>query len=153
MAGARRLLGDPEWGHLEVFETTAERIEQYDVVEALVAEAVAGFTVDEFLAAAHEPGVPACHGPRARPRCWRGSSSCRGGTSRHGWSTAQVPAPTTPASPIRIRGVEAPAACSRRLGEHTAEVLAAWDPRPRPSDGGPRRRRHGAARRRCGSST
>ena len=60
-----KMLGDPDWGHLEVFATTAQRVEQYDVVEALVAEAVADFTVAEFLATAHEVGVPACrvHSP------------------------------------------------------------------------------------------
>ena len=60
------MVGDPEWGHLEIFETTAGRIEQADVVEALVAEAVAGFTVEEFLDRGPRrrgPGVA-----RAQPR-------------------------------------------------------------------------------------
>ena len=35
------MLGDPDWGHLDVFATTAQRSEQYDVVEALVADAAA----------------------------------------------------------------------------------------------------------------
>ena len=54
------MLGDPDWGRLEVFATTAQRSEQYDVVEALVADAASTFTVDDFLTRAHTAGVPAC---------------------------------------------------------------------------------------------
>ncbi len=54
------MLGDPDWGHLDVFATTAQRSEQYDAVEALVAAAVADFAVEEFLTTAHAVGVPAC---------------------------------------------------------------------------------------------
>lgn len=55
-----KLMGDPEWGHLEMFATTADRIEQMESVEALVASALAEFEVDDFLQRAHEAGVPAC---------------------------------------------------------------------------------------------
>ena len=60
------MLGDPEWGHLDLFATTAQRSEQYDAVEALVAATVADFDVEEFLTTAHAVGVPACrvHTPR-----------------------------------------------------------------------------------------
>ena len=54
------MLGDPEWGHLDLFATTAQRSEQYDAVEALVAATVADFDVEEFLTTAHAVGVPAC---------------------------------------------------------------------------------------------
>ena len=66
-----KMLGDPDWGHLEVFATTAQRVEQYDVIEDLVREAVADMTVAEFLATAHEEGVPACrvHSP-AEAMAW-----------------------------------------------------------------------------------
>ena len=43
------MFGDPDWGHLEIFDTTAQRVEAFDVLNPLVAEAVARFTVDELL--------------------------------------------------------------------------------------------------------
>ena len=52
------MLGDPDWGHLEVFDTTAQRIEVADVLDPLVAEALVEFTADEFLAAATPTGWP-----------------------------------------------------------------------------------------------
>ena len=53
------LFGDPEWGHMEVFDTTAQRIEATDVLNPFVTEAMAAFTKAEFLAACREFGVAA----------------------------------------------------------------------------------------------
>jgi crotonobetainyl-CoA:carnitine CoA-transferase CaiB-like acyl-CoA transferase len=54
-----KMFGDPDWGQLEVFATTAQRSEVMDVLNPLVAEAVSRFTMAEFLAACHEHGVAA----------------------------------------------------------------------------------------------
>jgi crotonobetainyl-CoA:carnitine CoA-transferase CaiB-like acyl-CoA transferase len=53
------MLGDPDWGHLEVFDTTATRVDAADVLNPLIAEALASYTTAEFLAACHENGVAA----------------------------------------------------------------------------------------------
>jgi len=102
-----RMLGDPDWGHLEIFATTAQRSEQYDAVEALVAEAVKDFTVADFLATAHEVGVPACrvHTP-AEVLAWDHLRE------RRSFRRLELPDGSTveaPATPIRIRGLEPPA--------------------------------------------
>lgn len=54
-----KMLGDPEWGHLEIFATTAQRTEVMDVLDPFVAEAIAAFTAEEFLASCHANGVAA----------------------------------------------------------------------------------------------
>lgn len=102
-----RMLGDPDWGHLEIFETTAQRSEQYDVVESLVAEAVRDFTVGDFLTQAHELGVPACrvHTP-AEVLAWDHLRE------RQSFRRLELPGGASveaPASPIRIRGLDQPA--------------------------------------------
>ncbi len=53
------MFGEPDWGHLEVFATTAQRIEVADVLNPLVAAAMADYTTTEFLAACHQHGVAA----------------------------------------------------------------------------------------------
>ncbi|MET0460377.1 MAG: CoA transferase [Ilumatobacteraceae bacterium] len=129
------MIGDPEWGHLEIFQTTAGRIEQADVVEALVAEAVAGFTVEEFLARAHAAGVPASrvHSPE-QVLAWEQLTTRRFFESIR-LDDGEVLAPTTP---VRLHGRDVgPARSSPRLGEHTADVLAGWEPRPRPTSPAP----------------
>jgi crotonobetainyl-CoA:carnitine CoA-transferase CaiB-like acyl-CoA transferase len=62
----RKMLGDPDWSALEIFDTIAQRVEAFDVLNPLVAEAVAPFTVDELLAAAHEHGLAAARINTAR---------------------------------------------------------------------------------------
>jgi len=120
------MLGDPEWGHFEIFETTAQRSDQYDVVEALVADAVTGFTVEEFLTGAHEAGVPACrvHTP-AEVLAWEQLRA------RSSFRRLDLPSGTSveaPASPIRIRGLT-PEPCQRvpRIGADTTSID--WAPR------------------------
>jgi crotonobetainyl-CoA:carnitine CoA-transferase CaiB-like acyl-CoA transferase len=54
-----QLLGDPEWGSMEIFETTAQRDAVADVLDIFLGEALAGYTVADFLAAALEHRVPA----------------------------------------------------------------------------------------------
>ncbi|MFV0260249.1 MAG: CoA transferase [Acidimicrobiales bacterium] len=53
------LLGDPEWGHLDLFATTAGRIEQADAVASLVTPAMAEVDSTWFLDAARRIGVAA----------------------------------------------------------------------------------------------
>jgi benzylsuccinate CoA-transferase BbsF subunit len=62
----RKMLGDPDWGALEIFDTIAQRVEAFDVLNPLVAEAVAGYTVAELLDAAHEHGLAAARINTAR---------------------------------------------------------------------------------------
>ena len=62
----RKMLGDPDWGALEIFDTIAQRVEAFDVLNPLVAEAVAGFTIAELLDAAHEHGLAAARINTAR---------------------------------------------------------------------------------------
>jgi crotonobetainyl-CoA:carnitine CoA-transferase CaiB-like acyl-CoA transferase len=61
------VLGDPEWGHLDLFAKTSGRIEHAEAVEALVAAALAEVELEPFLARAVEAGVPTCrlHTPTA----------------------------------------------------------------------------------------
>jgi crotonobetainyl-CoA:carnitine CoA-transferase CaiB-like acyl-CoA transferase len=122
-----KLLGDPEWGHLEVFKTTAQRVEQYDLVESLVRDAVKDFTLEDFLTKAHEVGVPACrlHGP-ADVLAWE---QMRVRRSFRDLALAGGPTLTAPASPIRIRGVEPPPRLDvPAVGSDTDAVD--WAPRP-----------------------
>ncbi|MFV0524637.1 MAG: CoA transferase [Acidimicrobiales bacterium] len=53
------LLGDPEWGHLDLFATTAGRIEQAEAVASLVTPAMAELDSGWFLDAARRTGVAA----------------------------------------------------------------------------------------------
>jgi crotonobetainyl-CoA:carnitine CoA-transferase CaiB-like acyl-CoA transferase len=113
-----KMLGDPEWGHLDVFATTAQRAEQYDVVETLVREAVADMSVAEFLATAHEEGVPACrvHSP-ADVMAWE---QLRVRHSFRHLDIGEGREVVAPASPIRIAGVEPPARLAvPTIGQHT----------------------------------
>jgi crotonobetainyl-CoA:carnitine CoA-transferase CaiB-like acyl-CoA transferase len=54
------LLGDPEWGSIELFETTAGRDENHDVLDMFLREPLAEFTVERFLELAHEHKIAAC---------------------------------------------------------------------------------------------
>lgn len=53
------VFGNPEWGDMEIFATTAQREQVADVLDGLVSEALAQFTVEEFVAAAYKHRVPA----------------------------------------------------------------------------------------------
>jgi crotonobetainyl-CoA:carnitine CoA-transferase CaiB-like acyl-CoA transferase len=56
--GLISVLGDPEWGALEAYETTEKRVQAGDTVDALVREAIGSFTTSAFLKAASEFDVP-----------------------------------------------------------------------------------------------
>ncbi|WP_181782735.1 CaiB/BaiF CoA-transferase family protein, partial [Pseudonocardia pini] len=60
------LLGDPDWGAIELFETTAGRDENHDVLDVFVRESLADFTLREFLDLAYTHRIAACpiHGAR-----------------------------------------------------------------------------------------
>jgi crotonobetainyl-CoA:carnitine CoA-transferase CaiB-like acyl-CoA transferase len=128
------MLGDPEWGHFEIFETTAQRSEQYDVVEALVADAASGFTVDDFLATAHEVGVPACRVHSAADvLAWEQLRVRRSFRDLEVSPDAEVQAP---ASPIRCRGLSP----ARRLTVPAPggdDGAVDWAPRPAATGGAP----------------
>lgn len=53
------MVGSPEWGEMEIFATTAQRIETMDVLDVYVAEAIAEYTADDFLAECHRNGIAA----------------------------------------------------------------------------------------------
>jgi crotonobetainyl-CoA:carnitine CoA-transferase CaiB-like acyl-CoA transferase len=126
------VLGNPEWGDLEMFETTAGRVEQAEAVEPLVASSIAGWEMDAFLAAAHAAGVPA-----ARVHTPQDVLAWEQLTSRSFFTELEVGqggAPRSlraPSSPVRLDGVHRPTTVrAPGLGEHTDEVAAAWNPRP-----------------------
>ncbi len=53
------LFGNPEWGQLEIFETTAERAAVTDLLDQLVAEELRDISQQSFLDLAFEHRVPA----------------------------------------------------------------------------------------------
>src|SRR4051812_15647463 len=61
-----RLLGDPDWGSIELFGTTAGRDENHDVLDVFVRESLADFTLQGFLDLAYQHRIAACpiHGAR-----------------------------------------------------------------------------------------
>lgn len=127
-----KLLGDPEWGHLEVFATTAQRIEVMDVLDPFIAEALADFTADDFLRRCHEHGVAAARIHTAADLlAWdhlRERRSFRPVRVADDHHRADVEVPATPWRYHRT----APLATMRspRLGEHTASAFEAWGERP-----------------------
>ncbi|MCU1483166.1 MAG: CoA transferase, partial [Subtercola sp.] len=53
------LLGDPEWGDMEIFATTADRDANSDVLDVFLGEALSGYPLAEFLRLAVEHRIPA----------------------------------------------------------------------------------------------
>jgi crotonobetainyl-CoA:carnitine CoA-transferase CaiB-like acyl-CoA transferase len=53
------LLGDPDWGQLEIFRTTAQREQVTDVLDMYVGQALSSMKVADFVAAAYRSRVPA----------------------------------------------------------------------------------------------
>lgn len=137
------LLGDPDWGHLEMFETTAGRLEQSEAVESLVAAALAEVELEDFLQRAHEARVPAC---RLHTPC--DVVSWRQPRARQFFRELQVLGHghiDAPGSPIRISGaplgadptVVPPeiAPSIRELTWHVADVPTGAGPAPaRPTE-------------------
>ncbi|MPY94064.1 MAG: hypothetical protein GEV08_13675, partial [Acidimicrobiia bacterium] len=137
------VLGRPDWALAEIFGTNAGRVEAGEGLESLVAEAIAGFTVDGFLAEAVPRGVPCARINSAedllgdehlRERGFFESVTATVGT----WAERFA----APGLPFRLH--RTPLAAEGRapaLGEHTDEVLAEWAPRsappapPAPADG------------------
>lgn len=119
------LLGDPEWGQLEMFSTIAQRVELNEAVEPLVAAAMAEQRVDEFIPAAHAAGVPASLVHSARDVVeWEhlGQRGFLQPIEQDGGGTVLAPTP-----PYRLH--DQPPTGPRRapaLGEHTEAVLASW---------------------------
>ena len=64
--GLLKVLGNPDWGGLEIFATNALRIEVMDVLGPLVAEAIAPFSTDDFLDTCRAGGVAAARIHTAR---------------------------------------------------------------------------------------
>lgn len=123
------ILGNPEWGGWDVFTTTAQRTENSDVLGPMVADAIAAFTSEAFLAACHEHGVAASRintaadllaWPHLRARGFFEPLDVDGvGVDVPGrpWRFHVAPAPT--------RRPRAP-----RLGEHDHEVPRQWSTSP-----------------------
>lgn len=131
------LLGDPDWGHLEIFETTAGRIENADVVEAFVAEAMRDIDADAFLRDARQRSLPACllHEP-ADVVAWdhlaeRGSLRLVG-TPAGGFRS--------PGPPSRFDGHTPGPLRAPGIGEDQ-DVLASWEARDAPDVAAPDERR------------
>lgn len=129
-----KLLGDPDWGHLEVFATTAQRTEVMDALDPLVAEALAAFTADDFLRRCHEHGVAAARIHTAADLlAWdhlRERGSFRPVRLADGHHAADVAVPSPPWRFHRTAPL-APMA-SPRLGAHGATALGDWPERPVP---------------------
>ena len=117
-----QMLGDPEWGSWEIFATNDGRTEAMDVLDPLVADALAGHDADDFLAACHQHGVAAARINTAADLLgWahlraRGSFRTIGIDDDHHRSAIETPAP-----PWRYHGTE-PLALLRspRLGSTDA---------------------------------
>ncbi|MFV0308165.1 MAG: CoA transferase [Desertimonas sp.] len=134
------LLGSPEWGTLEIFETTAGRIANADVVESFVAAAMAEVDAEGFLAAARQASLPACrlHQPvdvLAWDHLAARGSLCDVDT---GAATLRTPGPPSRFDGAGLTvgaGVDGPPTARRvlsRPGADTAEVLASWTARTQP---------------------
>jgi crotonobetainyl-CoA:carnitine CoA-transferase CaiB-like acyl-CoA transferase len=141
------LLGDPEWGGMEIFETTAQREMVTDVLDMYVNEALASFTLAEFEAAASAHRVPAApiHSATdvlawdhlAARRFWRplrmsdGTRQAEVAVPGVAWryrSARQTPDPSSGGTAAFEAGG---ADVSPPLGEGTAEAPALWPDRPR----------------------
>jgi crotonobetainyl-CoA:carnitine CoA-transferase CaiB-like acyl-CoA transferase len=125
-----KILGHPEWAAIEVFETTAQRIEVADAIEPLIAEAIADRGVAEFLAAAHTEGVAAARIQDATDLlAWdhlRARRFFQPITVANGEQRFDVPAPVAPWRLHRTR--PSPARRAPLLGEAGDDV--GWDARP-----------------------
>ncbi len=133
----RRLLdifGNPEWGEMEIFRTTAERSAVVDVLDMLVGEALAGMSQKEFLDRAFEHRVPAAPINFARDILeWDHLAFRRfldPVTLTDGGRRADIP---LPGRPWRYRSEELPGrGPSPRLGDAGRDAPAIWPERDAP---------------------
>jgi crotonobetainyl-CoA:carnitine CoA-transferase CaiB-like acyl-CoA transferase len=123
-----KILGHPEWAAMEVFETTAQRIQVADVIEPLIAEAIIELSLEEFLRAAHAEGVAAARIQDARDLLTWDHLEARRFFQPiavgNGRQQFDVPAPIAPWRFHRTR--PAPPRCAPRLGEDGDDIAAAW---------------------------
>lgn len=139
----RRLLdifGNPEWGEMEIFATTAQRESVIDVLDTFVGEALAGMSQREFLDLAFEHRVPAAPIHFARDILdWDHLAHRRfldPVAVTDGHRRADIP---VPGRPWRYRGEDLPGrGPSPRLGEAGRDVEAIWPELETGSDRGSR---------------
>jgi crotonobetainyl-CoA:carnitine CoA-transferase CaiB-like acyl-CoA transferase len=127
------LLGDPDWGQMEVFETTAQRELVTDVLDPLVNEGLASFTVDELVAAAYVHRVPVAAIHSATDILGWAHLAARGFWRQVGLSDGYRQAEVTvPGVGWRYRssGEPEPSVSAPRLGEATAAAASLWPERP-----------------------
>ncbi|MCW0216464.1 MAG: CoA transferase [Pseudonocardia sp.] len=130
-------LGDPEWGHMEIFEKTAGRDENGDVLDIFMAEELARFTLQEFLELCHANRLAAA--PIHYAADILGWDHLAARDSLHpvrltdGARTADLP---VPGRPWRFDGaLPSPRGASPRLGSTPASELWADGPAPVTGDG------------------
>ena len=126
------MLGDPAWGSDDEFATTTKRSRAMDVLDPLVAAAIADRTVDDFLADCHAHGIAAARiHSAADVVAWdhlRVRGSLREVVVEDDHHRGDV---LTPGPPWRYTGSEPlPSMASPRLGS-TSDLDHVW--------GGPRR--------------
>ena len=150
--GLKKVLGEPEWATVEIFDTNASRRELFETVNALVGAELASWKVDDFVDACGNHNVPASKvhttadvldWPQFRERGFFTPLSVGDGD-------ATVLAPSMPWRPAR-QGRLATARRSPSPGADSGTVLDTWSPRASHAPTSTRRpTRHGTG---CGSST
>ena len=134
------LLGDPDWGSIELFETTAGRDENADVLDIFVREALAGRTVREFLDLADTHRIAACPIHGARDILGWDHLAARSSLPPVAFGAAPAETVPVPGRPWRFGGAVPPArGPAPALGSSAASTL--WstpaDRPPRTADDGP----------------
>lgn len=124
------LLGCPEWGSIELFNSTRNRAELQDALDPLLAGEVSRFTVEEFLSKARQHGVAAAKIHSARDLLeWdhlRARNFITPIEMGEGANLGRIPAPTPPARFIGTSTLGKP----RRSPQLGADVdLVSWEPR------------------------
>ncbi|MCU1501568.1 MAG: L-carnitine dehydratase/bile acid-inducible protein, partial [Ilumatobacteraceae bacterium] len=128
--GLRRVLGEPEWAAIELFDTNAVRRENFELVNALVAEALKERGLDELLAACTRDGVPASKVHTAADVVAWPHLHERGYLAPLDVGTGDQPHTVlAPGSPWRFARTTAPPISRRapRLGEHTSTAVQDWE--------------------------
>lgn len=125
-----KILGDPEWAALEIFATTAERIEASDALDLFLEPAIAEWDAADFLAACHEGGVAAARIHTAADLLhWEHAvarQSYRGVTVDAGGGSAPLDV-LVPVPGWRYRFSEAPDGwCAPRLGSSGDGTAPVW---------------------------
>lgn len=115
------LLGDPDWGAIELFDTTAGRDENADILDVYVRESLAEFEVARFLDLAFEYKIAVCKIHGARDVLEWDHLAARGSLPPVPFAVAPDESVPVPARPWRFGGAVPPA-------RGPAPVLGSADP-------------------------